>query len=599
MLAIVAPLGVLAVLSVQRAWRRQLANVDRQNVATVRAISVAIDQQVERTTAALEVLGELHALDGPELPAFESLAARILRYQPYWSAILLSDLSGQVIDGVPDRDDGGATLNGMNWALAAIRAKQTVVSDMIAFPAAERPSVIIAVPVVRNGQITLVLGARVATRALSETLQRQQTPPDGAVDLIGSDYRLIARSRDERGYIGTGANPDLIAKAKQSNEGSLRLVARDRRASYGAFSRSPNTGLIVSLGLPAEQVDGPIRRILWMLAGAWVLVLALGAGFGLLFGNAIVRALSGAVAAAMALARGEPIEPRRSRIREIDELAAGLRRASNTLQERNRERDEASRLKDEFLMTVSHELRTPLTAICGWARMLSTGQVREEQRPRAVEAIERNANALQQLVEELLDVSRIVAGKLRLDVREVALLDAVSGAIDTIRPAADAKGIQVRWTIDPDATTLVADPVRLQQVVWNLLSNSVRFTPQGGRIDVGCRRAGDTVELTVRDTGTGIDPDFLPHVFERFRQGSRARARAHGGLGLGLSIVRHVVELHGGAVSAENNDPPPGATFRVTLPAKPAPRYSDSVLGERTLPVPSISIPTTPSSAAN
>ncbi len=599
MLAIVAPLGVLAVVSVQRAWRRQLANVDRQNVATVRAISVAIDQQVERTTAALEVLGELHALDEPELPAFESLATRILRYQPYWSAILLADLSGKVIDGIPDRNDGGATLNGMNWALAAIHAKQTVVSDMMAFPAAERPSVIIAVPVVRNGRITLVLGARVATRALSETLQRQQTPPDGAVDLIGSDYRLLARSREERECIGTGANPDLIAMARQSNEGSLRLVARDGRASYGAFSRSPKTGLIVGLGLPAEQVDGPIRRILWMLAGAWVLVLALGAGFGLLFGNAIVRALSGAVAAAMALARGEPIEPRRSRIREIDELAVGLRHASNTLQERNRERDEASRLKDEFLMTVSHELRTPLTAICGWARMLSTGQMREDQRLRAVEAIERNANALQQLVEELLDVSRIVAGKLRLDVREVALPDAVSGAIDTIRPAADAKGIQVRWTIDPDATTLVADPVRLQQVVWNLLSNSVRFTPQGGRIDVGCRRAGDTVELTVRDTGTGIDPDFLPHVFERFRQGSRARARAHGGLGLGLSIVRHVVELHGGAVSAENNDPPPGATFRVTLPAKPAPRYSDSVLGERTLPVPSISIPTTPSSAAN
>ncbi len=599
MLAIVAPLGVLAVVSVQRAWRRQLANVDRQNVATVRAISVAIDQQVERTTAALEVLGELHALDEPELPAFESLATRILRYQPYWSAILLADLSGKVIDGIPDRNDGGATLNGMNWALAAIHAKQTVVSDMMAFPAAERPSVIIAVPVVRNGRITLVLGARVATRALSETLQRQQTPPDGAVDLIGSDYRLLARRREERECIGTGANPDLIAMARQSNEGSLRLVARDGRASYGAFSRSPKTGLIVGLGLPAEQVDGPIRRILWMLAGAWVLVLALGAGFGLLFGNAIVRALSGAVAAAMALARGEPIEPRRSRIREIDELAVGLRHASNTLQERNRERDEASRLKDEFLMTVSHELRTPLTAICGWARMLSTGQMREDQRLRAVEAIERNANALQQLVEELLDVSRIVAGKLRLDVREVALPDAVSGAIDTIRPAADAKGIQVRWTIDPDATTLVADPVRLQQVVWNLLSNSVRFTPQGGRIDVGCRRAGDTVELTVRDTGTGIDPDFLPHVFERFRQGSRARARAHGGLGLGLSIVRHVVELHGGAVSAENNDPPPGATFRVTLPAKPAPRYSDSVLGERTLPVPSISIPTTPSSAAN
>jgi signal transduction histidine kinase len=468
---------------------------------------------------------------------------------------------------------------------------------MIILPGSERRYVIISVPVVRDGQITLVLGARVATRALSETLQRQQTSPDGAVALIGSDFRVIARSREEPQFIGTPASAQLIDNVTRSTEGALRVVARDGQPNYGAYSRSQRTGLIVALGLPAEQVDAPIRRILWMFAGAWVTVLALGAGLGLLLGGVIVRALSGASTAAMALARGEPVAPPSSRIREIDELAVGLRHASETLQERNRERDEASRLKDEFLMTVSHELRTPLTAICGWARMLSTGQMHEGQRPRAVDAIERNAAALHQLVEDLLDVSRIVTGKLRLEVRDVAVAEVVAGAVDTIRPAADAKGIKVRTTFDPAAAVLSADSGRLQQIVWNLLSNAVRLTPQGGRIDVDCRRVGDSVELAVRDSGPGVDPEFLPHVFERFRQGTRGRARAHGGLGLGLSIVRHLVELHGGSATAENNNPPPGATLRVTLPAAAVFTYSASGLEGRILPAPSASIPRTPSSA--
>ena len=167
-------------------------------------------------------------------------------------------------------------------------------------------------------------------------------------------------------------------------------------------------------------MDGPIRRILWILAGAWVVILGLGTAIGLAFGQVIVRAMRGASQSAMALARGEAVSPAPSRITEIDELSTGLRLAAQTLEARNRERDEASRLKDEFLMTVSHELRTPLTAIYGWARMLSTGQIRDAQRPRAIDAIERNAAALQQLVNDLLDVSRVVSGKLRLDVEPVS-----------------------------------------------------------------------------------------------------------------------------------------------------------------------------------
>jgi signal transduction histidine kinase len=281
----------------------------------------------------------------------------------------------------------------------------------------------------------------------------------------------------------------------------------------------------------------------------------------------VVRALTSASRASMALARGEPIAPVSSRISEIDDLATGLRQAAATLQARNRERDEASRLKDEFLMTVSHELRTPLTAICGWARMLSSGEIREAQRGRALDAIDRNAMALNQLVDDLLDMSRIVAGRLRLEVQAVGLDSVVSAAVDTVRPAAAAKGIEIVTAVDPAAATVMGDPVRLQQIIWNLLSNAVRFTPKDGRIEVRVSQDGVRgVEVAVTDSGTGVQPDFLPHVFERFRQADTSTTRAHGGLGLGLAIVRHLVELHGGTVRAENNSGRAGATFRIVLP---------------------------------
>jgi CheY-like chemotaxis protein/two-component sensor histidine kinase len=244
--------------------------------------------------------------------------------------------------------------------------------------------------------------------------------------------------------------------------------------------------------------------------------------------------------------------------------------AAHTLDERNRERDEASRLKDEFLMTVSHELRTPLTAIYGWARMLSTGQIRDAQKPRAIDAIERNAAALQQLVNDLLDVSRVVSGKLRLDIDTVSLPDVVGAAIDTVRPAAHAKNIRLVTTAGDGELVVSGDAGRLQQVIWNLLSNAVRFTPAGGRIEIAMARVADAIEVVVRDTGPGVDPRFLPHAFERFRQGAAGTTREYGGLGLGLAIVRHLVELHGGTVAASNNDPGPGAAFRIVLPAQAA-----------------------------
>ena len=227
---------------------------------------------------------------------------------------------------------------------------------------------------------------------------------------------------------------------------------------------------------------------------------------------------------------------------------------------------EASRLKDDFLASLSHELRTPLNAILGYARMLRTGILGPERYDKGIATIERNATSLTQMVEDVLDISRIVSGKLRLNVQPVEFPDIVRNAVDAVTPAADAKAVRVETVLDPQAAPVSGDPERLQQILWNLLSNAVKFTEKGGKVQVRLERVNSHVEVAVSDTGIGIAADFLPYVFERFRQADAGLARARGGLGLGLSIAKQLTELHGGTIEAASGGLGTGATFRVKLP---------------------------------
>ena len=240
------------------------------------------------------------------------------------------------------------------------------------------------------------------------------------------------------------------------------------------------------------------------------------------------------------------------------------------------EAERAGRLKDEFLATLSHELRTPLNAIVGWSVMLRGTKVNDADLAEGMDAIERNARVQAQLVEDLLDVSRIIAGKLRLDVQHVELAPVVEAAMMSVTPAAQAKTVRLQKVIDPRAAAVWGDPGRLQQVIWNLLSNAIKFTPKGGRVQVSVARVNSHVEVGVTDSGMGIRPEFLPHVFDRFRQADASTTRKYGGLGLGLAIVRHLVELHGGTVEARSDGEGLGATFVVHLPLKAMGHPSDA-----------------------
>lgn len=248
------------------------------------------------------------------------------------------------------------------------------------------------------------------------------------------------------------------------------------------------------------------------------------------------------------------------------------------------EAQHASRMKDEFLATLSHELRTPLNAILGWAQLLTDREQVPERIHEGLLAIRRNAKTQAQLIEDLLDMSRIVSGKIRVDVQRIEPGDAMEAAAEAVQAAADAKGVRLVKVLDPNSGVVLADANRLQQIVWNLLSNAIRFTPRGGRVQMTLRRVESHAEIEVSDTGQGIAPDFLPHVFERFKQGDASTTRQHGGLGLGLAIVRHLTELHGGTVSAESEGLGKGAKFIVRLPVTAVGSAQDD--GPKTLPTP-------------
>ncbi len=273
-------------------------------------------------------------------------------------------------------------------------------------------------------------------------------------------------------------------------------------------------------------------------------------------------------------------------VEELSRYVAELKRseeARGQLLEREQraraEAESANRIKDEFLATLSHELRTPLTALLGWANLLRGPGITEAMLQHGLESIERNARVQTQLIDDLLDVSRIISGKLSLDVRPVEISPVIEAAISVVRPAADAKSITLTYQQDFGIGTISGDAARLQQIVWNLLSNAVKFTPEGGRIEVYLEAIDSHAKLTVKDSGQGISPEFLPQVFDRFRQADSSTTRGHGGLGLGLAIVRHLVELHGGSVAVESKGIDQGTTFSVTFPLLAA-KFESAVMAQ-------------------
>jgi signal transduction histidine kinase len=590
-LATTVPLGLFAARLIWTSWTQQQFLVDRQNIEQARAASVAVDLQVDRTVAALHVLAALEQIDLPDRTHFTQIAAHMIPLHPGWEAIRLVDPSLRVLADTQAQPGDALTLVNPDWARRVLDTGQPAVSTLRQDPESGRWVISIGVPVKRpDDSVKYILGVRMYADAFSEILNRTRLPQDAVATLLDTTPVIIARTRNQDKYIGQPPTADFIARSRASSEGSWRTRLLEGTPAYSAWARSPVTGWTVGVGLPASGIDGPIRRSFITLTALGFAILGAGIVLASYLSRGIVRAQRAAAAAAESLARGEVAVPFPSRIAEVDDLSAALRDAATVLQTRLRERDDAqrevdrnrarllqqeqagrraaealSRAKDEFVATVSHELRTPLNAIYGWVSLLKNAQLDPARQAHALDVIERNTRAQAQLIEDLLDMSRVIRGALRLEMRQVALSDVLEAAIDSARPTAAARQITLTVHDGPDAVAS-ADHGRLQQVLWNLIANAIKFTPPGGHVDARIDIEGQEAVVRISDDGEGIAPEFLPHVFDRFRQETGDITRTHSGLGIGLALVRHLTELHGGTVSAQSAGKGLGSTFTIRLP---------------------------------
>ena len=378
---------------------------------------------------------------------------------------------------------------------------------------------------------------------------------------------VVARTRNLEQFLGRPVSSALAALLDAPPQRWQVARTLEGATVYTAWARSPDTQWGVGLGIPESVVEAPLRRSLIAVGAGGVGCIVLALALAGLMGRRITEPIAGLASAAKTFGQHSTlVTDDATRVQEVQDVRRAFAEAAVLVQRRAAEADEANRAKDEFLAVLSHELRTPLNAVYGWARILQSGALSQDRAARALDVIVRQSNAQVQLIDDLLDVSRMITGKMRLDVCPVDLKGVVEQALDAARPAADAKEIRIQVVLDPRAGPVTGDPDRLQQVVWNLVLNAVKFTPKGGRVEVRLQRVDSHVEIVVSDTGQGIAPAVLPFVFDRFRQADSSSRRAHSGLGLGLALVKHLVELHGGGVSAQSAGEGLGATFVVTLP---------------------------------
>lgn len=585
------PLASFAGVLIYSTWKYQRDQVDRENLEIVRAISVAVDQQIQHTIAALSVLGELVPPGLSVTREFQDLCRQAAGTQG-WEAVRLVSPSGDVLMSTGAPFGERSHLTSYEWVKNAVRMRRPYVSSVRKDPVSKTWIFSIGVPVTgKGGSIQGVLGARVLASSFSQILARQHVQGEGVTMLLDQARVILARTRNEDTYIGETPPADIVRLTGSALEGAARTQTLGGTAAYSAWHRSEATGWTAGIALPADAVDGPARRSVFALIAGAVGVGALGLVGALFIRRRLVESQRAAAQSARALARGEPILPRQSAIAEIQDLTDALGDARRILETRLRERDEAqqeverqrtaalkreqagrraaealSRAKDEFVATVSHELRTPLNAIYGWVTLLRSGALDPERHKQGLDVIHRNAAAQVALINDLLDMSRVLRGTIRLDMHPVDLAMIVDAAIDALTPTADARRIAIHVAVARGISLVSGDQSRLQQIIFNLVSNSLKFTPPEGCIDVHLAAYGDEAVLTVSDTGEGIAPEFLPHVFDRFRQETSPAGRSNEGLGIGLSLVRHLSELHGGSISAASPGKGQGSTFTLRLP---------------------------------
>ena len=469
----IVPIAAMSAIGLYLLLQQQRIQAERVGLELARALATGVDAELRSSLSVLEALATADVLDRNDVSGFQERAERILKTQSNWAAVMLADPAGRrLIDtrfhsGVPsvpvvERKSFDAVVQTRAPAVGSL-AKG--LDGNLLFTA--------RVPVVRNGELRYVLSAIIKPEEILDVVNRQRVPSDWVISVFDANGLRVARSRAHPENVGGKAAVSLQRlMATGGDEGFGQTFSLEGDRIYTSYSRLKDSGWSVAPGIPAPLVEGAAYRSLATYAGGLFLSLALGAFAAVWIARNINQPIGQLHAAAVALSRGEVLKPPTTSIQEIHDVADALLTAAAQREELLRKEqaaretaEEAGRAKDQFLAVLSHELRTPLNAVYGWARMLKSGQLRADAADRALDAILRNANAQVQLIDDLLDVSRVITGKMRLDVRPVDLPAVVEDALDAVRPAAEAKDIRLQKVLDPRAGPTTGDPTRLQQVV--------------------------------------------------------------------------------------------------------------------------------------
>lgn len=583
--AALLPTAVLFGVAVVLQERSQKAEIARATIETMRAMVSAVDGELKNTIVAGQTLVASDALDQGDIPRFYEEAQRVASAYPNWITITLSDPSGQQVLNVLEPLD--ASLPSLAASPSFQRAKTTrkaAVGNL--GKEGNRTAFAIRVPVLHEERLAYVLTIAVSPASIQDVIRRQRVPADGVVSILDARGHHVARSRNHEGTLGRPPSPMLQRLMAQGEEGWGSSVTLEGQPIYAAFSRSAESRWSVAVGLPKHQIDEAIKQSLATVGLGLFLSLVVGALVSLSMARLVTGPISELRSAAQAVGRGDVPELPPTQVAEVHDVALALvgaaqarRKAERELEQTlERERDartaaeKANRSKDEFLAMLGHELRNPMSAI-GNAIAVIEAQPRKEE-PSATEAkarrvIRRQVNHLARLVDDLLDVARVVSGKVILELGTVDLAECVRHSIASLTAGGYLDSHSVHVDVEP--TWVRADPTRFEQVINNLVVNAVKYTPKGGHISIVTRTEDGRATLRVSDDGVGISAELLPEVFGLFTQGEQALDRAQGGLGIGLTLVRRLVEMHGGEVRATSAGVNQGSAFAVELPSIEAP----------------------------
>jgi len=561
-------------------------------LAVSRALATAVDAELRATVSVLQGLALSDELAPARLRDFHALARRVAEGQG-WRAVILADGSGRILLGTStDADAPDAQPVDPASMQLAIEGRRPVAGNVARGPRGT-PAFAVRLPVQREGQLRYVLSAVIPTERIRATLLRQQVPAHSVVSVFDRSLQRVARSRPNPNERPTPSLQALLAQGAQEGTGTTTTLEGTR--SHTGYARLPNWGWVVATGISAEDANSGLYGVLGAVAAGLLASLALAAFLAWYFARDVTEPIDALKAAAGALGRGEPVRLPRLEVAELQEVGAALAHASADRDRAARERraaeaeretllaratealqraEEAGRSKDEFLAMLGHELRNPLAPMATALHLMARTGDPATRRER--EVMERQVAHMKRLVDDLLDVSRITGRRLEMRLQPLQLAALVRHAVQGVQPVLGLRRLELQVAQDAEDLWVEADEVRLAQVLNNLLGNAIKFTGPEGSIALALARAGSLAEITLRDDGVGMPPEVLEHVFDLFYQAPQGTDRSIGGLGLGLAIVRSLVEMHGGSVSAVSEGEGGGSTFVVRLPIAAAPPAADA-----------------------